>query len=169
MQTDNPTMSCNGAAPVTVIDQSFPGISITNSNRADQELFLGNALQSNPQTTPTLGRPAIAGDGVMLASVRQNNRDGLPISAEVGWNSFSNGVLSLATADVGNTIANSPKENNVNAALAWFPYTDGWTAGHVDRDGVLIDGGDALTPDMFLGLPLRSEEPPSELQSLIPI
>src|SRR3546814_15958461 len=61
---------------------------------------------------------------------------------------------SLATADVGNTIANSPKENNVNAALAWFPYTDGWTAGHVDRDGVLIDGGDALTPDMFLGLPL---------------
>src|SRR3546814_6764677 len=71
------------------------------------------------RATATLGRPAIAGDGVMLASVRQNNRDGLPISAEVGWNSFSNGVLSLATADVGNTIANSPKENNVNAALAW--------------------------------------------------
>src|SRR3546814_6254811 len=44
-------ISGNGAAPVTVIDQSFPGISITNSNRADHELFLGNALQSNPQTT----------------------------------------------------------------------------------------------------------------------
>src|SRR3546814_7295510 len=37
MQNDNPTISGNGAAPVPVIDQSFPGISITNSNRADHE------------------------------------------------------------------------------------------------------------------------------------
>src|SRR3546814_14640174 len=88
MQNDNPTISGNGAAPVTVIDQSFPGISITNSNRADHELFLGNALQSNPQTTPPLARPAIAGAGVILASVRQNNPDGLPNSAAVGGNRF---------------------------------------------------------------------------------
>jgi len=150
---ENPTIDANNAAPVTVIEQAFPGISVTNTNRGDHELFLGNALQNNPRTSPTLGRPAIAGDGVMMASVRQNNRDGLPISVEVGWNSFSGGVLSLATADVGNTIANSPKENNVNSAVAWFPFGDGWTAGHVNREGVLVNANTA-TPEMFKYLPL---------------
>lgn len=149
----NPTIDANNAAPIAVVNQAFPGISITNTNRGDHELFLGNALQSNPRTSPTLGRPAIAGDGVMMASVRQNNRDGIPISVEVGWNSFAGGVLSLATADVGNTIASSPKENNVNSAVAWFPFSDGWTAGHVNRNGVLVNGNTA-TPDMFQYLPL---------------
>src|SRR3546814_20674199 len=44
MQHDNPTISRNGAAPVTVHDKSFHGISITNSNRADHALVRANEL-----------------------------------------------------------------------------------------------------------------------------
>ena len=143
-----PTIDLNNPAPITVLNQSFPGISIAESNRGDHQLFLGNVPQVDPQVTPVRGTAAIAGDGVMLATVTQNNRDDVPASVEVGWNSFSDGVLSLSTTQVGDG-----QEVNTNTSAAWFSFVDGWTVGHVDSAGRLIHGN-SVTPNMVRPLPL---------------
>lgn len=143
-----PTTDANNVARITIANQSFPGISVGETNRGDHELILGNAPQIDPQVNPSRGTVAIAGDGVMLASVRQNRRDNISGGVEVGWNSFGDGILSLSTTRLG-----TGAEININTAVAWFSFVDGWTVGHVKSGGNLIHGN-SVTPSMVRALPL---------------
>jgi hypothetical protein len=143
-----PTTDANNVARVTIVNQSFPGISIAETNRGDHEMFLGNTAQIDPQVNPIRGNPAIAGDGVMLSTVRQNRRDNISGSVEVGWNSFGDGVLSLSTTRLA-----TGAEININTAVAWFSFVDGWTVAHVKGDGTLVHGN-TVVPKMIRGLPL---------------
>ena len=106
---------------VTAVQQSFPGISAGRINRGDFQVWVGD-------------KPAYAREGVMLATVTQNIRDGVYGSVEVGLNSYSDGILSLSTSRVGSAPVD---EININASVAWFPFMAGWKGGHVLYDGFL--------------------------------
>jgi hypothetical protein len=108
----------NDVDSVTAVQQSLPGITTNKLNRGDFQIMIG-------------GKPAYAREGVLLATVTQNVRDGLHGSVEVGLNSYSDGILSLATSQVG---ADS-NEINIDASVAWFPFMSGWKGGHVLDDG----------------------------------
>jgi hypothetical protein len=123
----------NTVDAVEVPQQTLPGLSITQRNRGDYQMFVGGARPSNPSASPTGGIPALAGDGVMFAVAREHERDGVSGTAEAGSNSFGDGVISLATSHAG-----SGEEMNLATAVAWFPFADGWTGAHVSGRGDLI-------------------------------
>ncbi|MBN1589123.1 MAG: CehA/McbA family metallohydrolase [Pirellulales bacterium] len=72
--------------------------------------------------------------GVMMASVRQNVRGTSYGTVEVSQENFfslSKNILQIATSR-----ATNGGEFNVNPAVAFFPFADGWIGGHFDNDGV---------------------------------
>ena len=113
------------------------GISVyPTSNRGDVKIGIGsNSLRYE--------------DGVLLATVREADRNGNHISVEaVQTGSWGNdNDMTLATCQAG---AGGGGEMNGNVAVAWFPFAGGWTAGHVNASGTLIAGHNvsqsALTP-----------------------
>lgn len=125
----------NTVDDVKVVQQNFPGLSVTQRNRGDYQIFLGGARPVDPNRAYTGGLPALAGDGALLSVPRQALRDGAAGSVETGWNSFGDGVLSLATSQVA-----TGSEMNLNTAVVWFPFSAGWKAGHVNSGGQLIEG-----------------------------
>lgn len=78
--------------------------------------------------------------GVMVATPRQNLRDGLYYSTvEVSHvNYFGDGiasnVLQIATSRAG-----SGGEYNANVAVGFFPFADGWIGSHVSTNGAILD------------------------------
>lgn len=116
----------NPALATTVDAGSFPGIVVGPANEGDVGLLIGDKQGINIR------------DGILLATVTETVRDGLQASAEVGRNSFSNGLQTLSimqaafSPDVPGT-----NEVNFNTAVAWFPFSSGWTGAHVDGDGTL--------------------------------
>jgi hypothetical protein len=116
----------NTVGPVTVPEHGFPGVGTLLRNRGDIEIAIG-------------GKGANFHNGVLLASVTQNARDGLCGTVEVGRNNFkTTGVMCLSLAQAGSA---EMKEININAAVAWFPFSGGWEGAHVDADGTVAAAG----------------------------
>jgi len=113
------------------------GISVyPTSNRGDVKIGIGsNSLDYQ--------------DGVLLATVREADRNGNHISVEAvrtgSWGNDSD--MTIATCQAG---AGGGGEMNGNVAVAWFPFAGAWTGGHVDASGTLVAGNNvaqsALTP-----------------------
>jgi hypothetical protein len=107
------------------------------SNRADVKIGIGSS-------------PLRYQDGILLATIRENGRDGLRGNVEaVRTGSWGNdNDMTLATSRAGSPQAN--EEMNVNVAAAWFPFAGYWRGGHVDAAGELVAGNratqDMLTP-----------------------
>src|SRR5690606_3673173 len=82
------------------------------------------------------GDPVVHQNGALLATVRENVRDGYRASVEVGRASFSGTQprLSLSVMETGNA---AERELNMNTAVAWFQFATGWQGAHVDADGTI--------------------------------
>jgi len=82
--------------------------------------------------------PMCRDQGMMMATVRQNVRDGYYGTVEVShlnlFDGLGQNVLQIATSK-----AADGGEANVNVAAAFFPFTDGWIAGHVAGNGTLLE------------------------------
>ena len=84
-------------------------------------------------------------DGVLLATVTQNQRDGVRASVEVGRDSFHDGLMALSVMEAGKRNNN---EVNVNSSVAWFMFDAGWRAAHVNSNG-RIAAGNGVDRDMI--------------------
>lgn len=115
----------NGDNSVTVAQHAYPGIEAPGGNEGDVRVAIAGQVSLNQR------------EGVLLATVTQNDRDGLKGTVEVSRNAFGDGYMSLSTtqAGFGN---NSTNEININTAVAWFPFAGGWKSAHVNADGTLF-------------------------------
>ena len=120
----SPTENNNGASTVTAAQHAFPGIELPGGNEGDIRVAIAGRRSLNQR------------EGVLLATVTQNIRDGKRGTVEVARNSFFDGYMALSTTQAG--FAGGLNEININTAVAWFPFAGGWTGAHVDGDGTLF-------------------------------
>jgi hypothetical protein len=116
--------AANTVDSISFPQNSSPAIGNLQANRGDYEMAIG-------------GQGLSYYHGVMLATVRENVRDGIRGTVEVGRNSFNTQNLSLSVMQTGNTGDN---ELNMNTAVAWFQFASGWQAAHVNADGTIAPG-----------------------------
>lgn len=116
---------------IAVTKSGSPGASISQANRGDYQISVD-------------GEGCAYTQGIMLASVTQNTRDGIHASVEVGRNSFSDGYLALSVTQAG-----SGAEVNCNVATAWFKYEAGWQGAHINSDGTLASSSTNITQSMI--------------------
>jgi len=111
----------NTVDSVTVTQSGMPQVGTSQLNRGDYQ--------------PTIGaEPVVYTDGIMLASITQNVREGVRATVEAGRNPYSDGFMSLAVAQAGLA---SNTEVNMNVAMAWFAFDGGWRGAHVTSGGTL--------------------------------
>ncbi|MGL4514404.1 MAG: metallophosphoesterase [Lacipirellulaceae bacterium] len=116
--------TANTVDSVTFAQSSSPKLSTLQVNRGDFQLAYDGAGLKHQE-------------GVLLASVRQNQREGYEATVEVGRSSFGDGVLALSVMEMG---VASDNELNVDTAAAWFQFQSGWQAAHVNGNGALAPG-----------------------------
>jgi hypothetical protein len=92
----------------------------------------------------------LASDGIMLATIRENRTAAPFFTAEVvqegAFNSSGFGfinAMSVATAD-----APAGTERNGNVAVAFFPFTGGWTGAHVGSGGGIEISNNVVQEDI---------------------
>lgn len=118
------TTADNSVGAVTVPQSGMPQVGTLQVNRGDFQISIdGNGLEYQ--------------HGILLATVRQNVRDGLRATVEVGRNSFNDGLLALSVMQAG---VASGTEVNFNSAVAWFDLRAGWRGAHVNANGSLAPG-----------------------------
>ncbi|MBN2216785.1 MAG: hypothetical protein JW719_05380, partial [Pirellulales bacterium] len=85
--------------------------------------------------------PAYRDQGVMIATVRQNGRNGFYGTAEVCFcNAFDMDIESEDNIfNIATSRAYNGGEYNMNVATGFFPFADGWIGGHVYNTGMLFD------------------------------
>lgn len=133
-----PTAS-NDAGSVWTVSESGPGtMTITSTpNLGDAEIGVG-------------GSRLLWSEGVMMASVREFQRDGTYGNVEVGNRDHFNGdSLGLATSRAG---AGGGAEKNINVGVAYFPFAGLWTGAHVGADGQIF-ASRGITQDMLTQVP----------------
>jgi hypothetical protein len=114
----------NSVGSVTVPQSGLPSIGTLQLNRGDYQVSVGgNGLEYQ--------------QGILLATVSQNVRDGIRASVEVGRSSYSDGLMALSVMQAGQAAG---VEVNFNAAVAWFDFRAGWQGGHVNANGNLSAG-----------------------------
>ncbi len=124
--------STNTVDSVTVTHTGTPTVGLLQLNRGDYE-------------------PAIAGQGVvytngiMLATVTQNIRDGVRGTVEAGRNPYGDGFMSLAVSQAG---ISGNQEINMNVSLAWFAFEGGWQGAHINVNGT-VDANHAVAQSML--------------------
>ncbi len=114
----------NTVDSVSVPQSGPPGVTTLQANRGDYQIAVG-------------GRGLRYQDGVLLASVTENVRNGIRATVEAGRSSFGDGVLSLSVMEAGNR---SHNEVNVNTSVAWFMFQAGWRGAHVNGSGTIAAG-----------------------------
>ncbi len=119
----------NGATTVTAAQHAYPGIELPGGNEGDIRVAIAGQLSLNQR------------EGVLLATVTQNIRDGKRGTVEVSRNAFNDGYMSLSTTQAGFTGSGGINEININTAVAWFPFAGGWKSAHVNGDGTLFAAG----------------------------
>ncbi|MCC6126992.1 MAG: autotransporter-associated beta strand repeat-containing protein [Pirellulales bacterium] len=124
--------SSNTFTDLTVTQSGTPTVGTLQVNRGDYEISVA-------------GEGLTYAQGVLLASVTQNIRDGVRGTVEVGRNSFSDGLLALSVTQAGNT---SLVEANFNVSTAWFRFEGGWQAAHVTGATGAIASGNGVTQSM---------------------
>lgn len=114
--------SSNTFDGLSVPQSGTPQVGTLQVNRGDYQISVGGEGISYDQ-------------GILLATVTQNVRDGVQATVEAGRNSFSDGFLTLSVMQAGST---SEKEANFNTSVAWFRFDAGWQGAQVRSDGVMI-------------------------------
>ncbi|MCO6046183.1 metallophosphoesterase [Aeoliella sp. ICT_H6.2] len=116
--------AANTVDSVTVPHTSVPAIGTLQVNRGDYEIAID-------------GTGLVYHDGVLLATMRENVREGYRGTVEVGRDSFGTDILSLSVMETGNS---SNNELNMNTSVAWFQFQAGWQGAHVNSDGTIAPG-----------------------------
>jgi len=118
-----PTTTSDASSIWTIVG-SGPGDvqTLSPANVADLSIQIG-------------GVPLHRNKGVLLASVRQNSRNGFYGTVEVSQLNFFS--LDKSTLQVATSRAYTSNEYNVDVSVGFFPFSDGWIAGHVRGDGAL--------------------------------
>ncbi|HBO44983.1 MAG TPA: hypothetical protein DD670_13850 [Planctomycetaceae bacterium] len=122
----------NVFSDLTVTQSGTPAVGTLQVNRGDYEISVGGAGLTYAQ-------------GILLASVTQNLRDGIRATVEAGRNSYGDGLLALSVSQAGKS---SMTEVNFNVSTAWFKYEGGWRAAHVTGTTGEIASGNAVTASM---------------------
>jgi hypothetical protein len=138
MATDGVTVPTdNSSGTLSFPQQSYPGLSI------NQEQFLSKSPEDfDGDYAVVIGdREAYCREGIMMATVRQNSRDGIYGTAQVALSAFGDGIMAVSTSKAGIT---SDVEININTAVAWFPFRAGWKGGHVLDDGTPLATGNGM-------------------------
>lgn len=119
-----------GAHDTVVINtvQSSPGVTSPVFNGGDYHMNID-------------GRQIDLPKGIMLATVRENGRNGVYATVEATQYTDLSYPAWVAVDAAGPT-----GETNMNVAMAFFPFAGGWTGGHVNAAGTLwasnnIDAG----------------------------
>ena len=129
------------AANIDVIGDSGSGVAIIRRG-TDFRVTLPNSDAGDYE--PAIdGATLTAGQGVLMATVRQNSTQQSVgtryATVEVARQGpFTAGAMALAVQKKGSSVFG---EMAVDTAMAWFPFSDGWIGGHVNRDGAVITGG----------------------------
>ena len=116
----------NTVDSVAVPQSAVPGVGTLRVERGDYEIAIN-------------GQGLHFGDGVLLASVTENERDGMRATVEVSRDTFGDDVLTLSVMEAGKRNNN---ELNVNTAVAWFMFDAGWRGAHVNARGTIAAGND---------------------------
>jgi Calcineurin-like phosphoesterase/PEP-CTERM motif len=123
-----PPGNANTVDNVTVTHTGTPSVGLLQTNRGDYEPSIN-------------GGGVVYNDGIMLASITQNVREGVRATVEAGRNPYNDGYMSLSISQ-GGFAAN--QEVNVNTSMAWFDFSAGWQGAHINKDGSYAAGGGAL-------------------------
>ncbi|WP_425396041.1 metallophosphoesterase [Aeoliella sp.] len=116
--------SANTVDSVSIPQTSAPAIGTLQVNRGDYEIAIdGTGLNYF--------------EGVLMATMRENVREGYRGTVEVGRSSFGTDILALSVMETGNSGNN---ELNMNTAVAWFQFQAGWQAAHVNAGGAIAPG-----------------------------
>jgi len=90
------------------------------------------------------GRQIDLPNGIMLASVRENGRNGVYATVEAAqYTNLSYPAWTAVDA------AGSGGETNMNVAVAYFPFTGAWTGGHVNAAGTLWASSNNIDASML--------------------
>lgn len=129
-----PTDPASNTVESAAFSQStIPALQTLQVNRGDYQIGLEGEGLTHHQ-------------GVLMASIRENTRDGLSATVEVGRSSFGDGVLSLSVMETGNAGDN---EVNFNTGVAWFQFATGWQGAHVNGSGELaVAASNRVEPEM---------------------
>ena len=116
------TVEDSGPARMTVL--SAP-------NEGDAAMGIGGqaATSGNPSTD---GKRFEWREGVMMATVRENGRDGKYGTVEAARDTWGSDSLTTHTTQPGGA------ELDINVATAFFPFAGCWQAGHVNASGTLV-------------------------------
>ncbi|NLE39371.1 MAG: hypothetical protein GX621_15225 [Pirellulaceae bacterium] len=138
---DVPVGSTTDAASVWSVVGTGPGAVtlITPPNKADLSIAVDGIHTARMQ-------------GVMMATVRQNLRDGAYYSTvEVSHVNYFPGLGVDITAEVlqiATSRAPLGGEYNSNFAVAMFPFADGWIGGHVTGAGALLENNGVVAENV---------------------
>ncbi len=122
MVATGPTIPAGNTVDFVYVTQSgTPPIGTSQLNKGDyQPNIYGNGFTYT--------------DGIMLASITQNLRDGVRATVEAGRDPYGDGFMSLSIAQAG---MSSNTEVNMNVSMAWFAFEGGWRGAHVTSGGTL--------------------------------
>ncbi len=120
--TNNNQTHIEPATEVTILPGATPGVRVRGNNRGDVDMAF------------TANYPEDPDKGVMITSVMNNGRNNVVgggpdgITYATSHAEISGGFyLPTQSASGG---AESPGEFNIDVAVAWFPYSEGWLGGH---------------------------------------
>ncbi len=118
--------STNTVNYVAVPQSGAPVMGTTQTNKGDYEVSVrAEGVKYN--------------QGIMLASIAQNVRDGIRATVEAGRDPYADGFMSLSVAQAG---LSSNTEVNVNVSVAWFEFAAGWRGAHVNANGTIAVAND---------------------------
>ena len=128
-------LTVNDSDNVWTITGSGPGAGslLSPANRADVSVAIDGLATQRDQ-------------GVMMATVSQNSRNGYYGTVEVSHINYfdlEDTVLQIATSR-----AYNGGEYNMNVATGFFPFADGWIGGHVDADGTVLENYSISSDDV---------------------
>jgi hypothetical protein len=127
-----PTLGDITVANVSVPQSGNPAIGVLRADRGDIQIAVG-------------GMGVKFTDGVLLAGVRQNLRDGVRATVETGRNNYGDGYMTLSVAQAGVSPIN---EANFNVAAAWFRFDGGWQGAQLNGDDTLA-AANGITQNMI--------------------
>ena len=104
--------------------------SVTNTGTGVNEMVITSPANTGDNEVGLVGTKLYPSTGVLLGTVRDNTDPWGTVNTHPHWGSYG---FSTETGVGGG-------ERDIPLAAAFFPYADGWTAGHVDAGGILTNG-----------------------------
>lgn len=124
---------------------AFPGLEVGLANEGDIAIATTGGRVEHRAVE---GRVLDHRDGILLASITENDRSGYQGSVEVAHSAFGDGAMALSITEAGYVPGGAgTNEINMNTGVAWFPFYAGWQGAHVAGSGTL-QGGHGVEPEM---------------------